>query len=172
MLTVEYGEMIIMDMINLLMIIATLAIASLVFLKPNRLFRSAMMLLGVAIFTFNSASPAFAAPPQAAVDSSQNSQVEQQQREKLTTSAVGNQYQGIEYAEPSRGGKELSDSQIQDKIESDISENLIAGVASGGVRLSGTVKDQATARKIIEQIKDIPGVHEITFDLALEDIPS
>lgn len=159
-----------MDMINVLMIIATLAIASLVFLKPNRLFRSAMMLLGVAILTFNSASPAFAAPPQAAVDSSQNSQLEQ--TDKLTTSAVGNQYQGIEYAEPNQGGKELSDNQIQNKIKSDISENLVAGVASGGVRLSGTVKDQATARKIIEQIKDIPGVHEITFDLALEDIPS
>ena len=163
-----------MDMINLLMIIATLAIASLVLVKPNRLFRSAMMLLGVAIFTFNSAFPAFAAPPQAAVDSSssQNSKVEQQQREKLTTSAAGSQYQGIEYVEPSRGGKELSDSQIQDKIESDISENLVAGVASGAVRLTGTVKDQATARKFIDQIKDIPGVHEITFDLALEDIAS
>ncbi len=159
-----------MDMINLLMIIATLAIASLVLVKPNRLFRSAMMLLGVAIFTFNSAFPAFAAPPQAAVDSSQSSQ--QPNNEKVTTSAVGSQYQGIEYVESSRGGKELSDSQIQDKIESDISENLVAGVASGAVRLSGTVKDQATARKIVEKIKDIPGVHEITFDLALEDIPS
>ena len=159
-----------MDMINVLMIIATLAIASLVLVKPNRLFRSAMMLLGVAIFTFNSAFPAFAAPPQAAVDSSQGSQ--QPNNEKVTTSAVGSQYQGIEYVESSRGGKELSDSQIQDKIESDVSENLVAGVASGAVRLTGTVKDQATARKYIEQIKDIPGVHEITFDLALEDIPS
>ncbi|MEQ9000129.1 MAG: BON domain-containing protein [Coleofasciculus sp. B1-GNL1-01] len=159
-----------MDMINVLMIIATLAIASLVLVKPNRLFRSAMMLLGIAIFTFNSAFPAFAAPPQAAVDSSQGSQ--QPNNEKVTTSAVGSQYQGIEYVESSRGGKELSDSQIQDKIESDVSENLVAGVASGAVRLTGTVKDQATARKYIEQIKDIPGVHEITFDLALEDIPS
>ncbi|MEQ8974714.1 MAG: BON domain-containing protein [Coleofasciculus sp. C1-SOL-03] len=159
-----------MDMINVLMIIATLAIASLVLVKPNRLFRSVMMLLGVAIFTFNSAFPAFAAPPQAAVDSSQGSQ--QPNNEKVTTSAAGNQYQGIEYVASSRGGKELSDSQIQDKIESDISENLVAGVASGAVRLTGTVKDQATARKYIDQIKDIPGVHEITFDLALEDIPS
>ncbi|MEQ8538479.1 MAG: BON domain-containing protein [Coleofasciculus sp. D1-CHI-01] len=159
-----------MDMINLLMIIATLAIASLVLVKPNRLFRSAMMLLGVAIFTFNSAFPAFAAPPQAAVDSSQSSQ--QTNNEKVTTSAAGSQYQGIEYVESSRGGKELTDSQIQDKIESDISENLVAGVSSGAVRLTGTVKDQATARKIVEKIKDIPGVHEITFDLALEDIPS
>jgi len=159
-----------MDMINVLMVIATLAIASLVLVKPNRLFRSAMMLLGVAIFTFNSAFPAFAAPPQAAVDSSQGSQ--QPNNEKVTTSAAGSQYQGIEYVESSQGGKELTDSQIQDKIESDISENLVAGVASGAVRLTGTVKDQATARKIVEQIKDIPGVHEITFDLALEDIPS
>jgi osmotically-inducible protein OsmY len=159
-----------MDMINVLMIIATLAIASLVLVKPNRLFRSVMMLLGVAIFTFNSAFPAFAAPPQAAVDSSQGSQ--QPNNEKVTTSAAGNQYQGIEYVASSRGGKELSDSQIQDKIESDISENLVAGVASGAVRLTGTVKDQATARKYIDQIKDIPGVHEITFDLAIEDIPS
>jgi len=159
-----------MDMINVLMVIATLAIASLVLVKPNRLFRSAMMLLGVAIFTFNSAFPAFAAPPQAAVDSSQGSQ--QPNNEKVTTSAAGSQYQGIEYVESSQGGKELTDSQIQDKIESDISENLVAGVASGAVRLTGTVKDQATARKIVEKIKDIPGVHEITFDLALEDIPS
>jgi len=159
-----------MDMINLLMIITAFAIASLVLVKPNRLFRSAMMLLGVAIFTFNSAFPAFAAPPQAAVDSSQGSQ--QPNNEKVTTSAAGSQYQGIEYVESSQGGKELTDSQIQDKIESDISENLVAGVASGAVRLTGTVKDQATARKIVEKIKDIPGVHEITFDLALEDIPS
>ncbi|MEQ9370257.1 MAG: BON domain-containing protein [Coleofasciculus chthonoplastes F3-SA18-01] len=159
-----------MNMINVLMIIATLAIASLVLVKPNRLFRSAMMLLGVAIFTFNSAFPAFAAPPQAAVDSSQGSQ--QPNNEKVTTSAVGNQYQGIEYVESSRGGKELSDAQIQDKIESDISENLVAGVASGAVRLTGTVTDQATARKIVKKIKDIPGVHEITFDLAIENIPS
>ncbi|MFP5269942.1 BON domain-containing protein [Coleofasciculus sp.] len=163
-----------MDMINLLMVITAFAIASfvLVLAKPNRLFRSAMMLLGVVIFTFNSAFPALAAPPQAAVDSAQNSQQQQQEREKLTTSAVGSQYQGIEYVESSKGGNELSDSQIQDKIKSDISENLVAGVASGAVRLSGTVKDQATARKIVEKIKDIPGVHEITFDLALEELPS
>lgn len=161
-----------MDMINLLMVITACAIASLVLAKPNRLFRSAMMLLGVVIFTFNSAFPALAAPPQAAVDSGQNSPQQQQEQEKLTTSAVGSQYQGIEYVESSKGGNELSDAQIKDKIESDISENLVAGVASGAVRLTGTVKDQATARKIVEKIKDIPGVHEITFDLALEDIPS
>ncbi|MEQ9552532.1 MAG: BON domain-containing protein [Coleofasciculus sp. G3-WIS-01] len=161
-----------MNMINLLMVITAFAIAILVLAKPNRLFHSAMMLLGVVIFTFNSAFPALAAPPQAAVDSAQNSQQQQQEREKLTTSAVGSQYQGIEYVESSKGGNELSDSQIQDKIKSDISENLVAGVASGAVRLTGTVKDQATARKIVEKVKDIPGVHEITFDLALEELPS
>jgi osmotically-inducible protein OsmY len=43
----------------------------------------------------------------------------------------------------------------------------VVNVASGSVILSGTVENVDAAREIVEQVKNIPGVQQITFELGL-----
>ena len=85
--------------------------------------------------------------------------------ENLKTTPQGNQYQGIEYSQVK--GAPLSDQQITERIKDEIPENLKLSVASGSVRLSGKVSDRRTAQEIVQDIKEIPGVHEVSYDLGL-----
>ncbi|HEY9881568.1 MAG TPA: BON domain-containing protein [Leptolyngbyaceae cyanobacterium] len=86
----------------------------------------------------------------------------------LESTPNGNQFQGIEYAEVP--GKPLSDEEIERKIHNDISDDIATSVSNGAVRLSGEVKNKRVAQRIVDEVKQIPGVHEITFDLGLADI--
>lgn len=85
--------------------------------------------------------------------------------EELQTTPQGNQYQGIEY--PDIDGTPLSDQAITEKIRNEIPNNLKLSVSNGSVRLSGKVNDRRTAQRIVQDIKEIPGVHEISYDLGL-----
>lgn len=80
----------------------------------------------------------------------------------------GNQYQGIEY--PDVDGAPLSDRAIRDRIESKVPSDLALSVSSGAVRLSGKVDDLKEAQSIVQSVKEIPGVHEVSYDLGLSDI--
>jgi uncharacterized membrane protein YhiD involved in acid resistance len=87
--------------------------------------------------------------------------------EVLKTTPGGNQYQGIEYAETK--GAPLSDREITKRVEKTIPEQLKLSVSNGSVRLSGTVYDRGTIQNIIEDVKAIPGVHEVSYDIGLEN---
>lgn len=89
------------------------------------------------------------------------------QAENLKLTPGGGQYSGLEQVESS-SGKALSDAEIKQKIRSDIASNIVVNSANGSVNLSGTVADRETARRIVEQVKEIPGVKEITFELGLQ----
>ncbi|WP_017298384.1 BON domain-containing protein [Nodosilinea nodulosa] len=86
--------------------------------------------------------------------------------ETLQTDPQGNQYQGIEYADTK--GTPLGDQEITDRVESSAPKNLKVSVSNGSVRLSGKVSDRSTAQAIVEDIKSIPGVHEVAYDLGLK----
>ena len=89
--------------------------------------------------------------------------------EDLNLTPDGGHYSGVEYAERTQGAAEaVSDEVIESTIAQYASDNLVIAVANGSVRVSGRVEDKETARHAIEQIKKIPGVHEITFNLGLD----
>jgi osmotically-inducible protein OsmY len=101
----------------------------------------------------------------AAVDDDVLTEGQKALNENLKTTPQGNQYQGIEY--PDAKGTPLSDQQITKRIKDEIPEGLKISVASGSVRISGKVSDRRTAQNIVQDIKEIPGVHEVSYDLGL-----
>jgi len=101
----------------------------------------------------------------AAVDDNVLTEGQKALNENLKTTPNGNQYQGIEY--PDAKGTPLSDKQITERIKDEIPAGLKLSVASGSVRLSGKVSDRSTAQEIVQDIKEIPGVHEVSYDLGL-----
>ncbi|MBD2256349.1 BON domain-containing protein [Pseudanabaena sp. FACHB-2040] len=80
----------------------------------------------------------------------------------------GNQFHGIEY--PEVDGTPLSDTEIERRIRANVSDEIATSVSNGAVRISGEVKNRRVAQRIVDEIKDIPGVHELTFDLGLTEI--
>jgi osmotically-inducible protein OsmY len=101
----------------------------------------------------------------AAVDDNVLTEGQKALNENLKTTPQGNQYQGIEY--PQTKGTPLSDQQITEKIKDEIPEGIKLSVASGSVRVSGKVSDRRTAQEIVQDIKEIPGVQEVSYDLGL-----
>ncbi|HZG40652.1 MAG TPA: BON domain-containing protein [Nodosilinea sp.] len=117
--------------------------------------------LAVVLVSFN--QPALAG----AVNGAALSNEQKDLNETLQTTPNDNQYQGIEYADVK--GTPLGDQEITDRVESKAPEELKVSVSNGSVRLSGKVEDRDTAQAIIEDVKSIPGVHEVTYDLGLAE---
>jgi hypothetical protein len=107
------------------------------------------------------ASPAYAA----AANENVLSDSQKALQENLKTTPHDNQYQGIEYAQEI--GELLSDRAITERVKAEIPSNLKLSVSNGSVRLSGKVSDLDTAKHIVQDIKAVPGVHEISYDLGL-----
>jgi hypothetical protein len=128
---------------------------------------SILAILGIAMIGYFSNVPALAA-----LENSDR-QMSQEQRvleENLKLTPDGGHYSGIEYAERTTGAqKPVNDDTIQNTIEAYTSDNVIVAVANGSVRLSGRVKNKEVAQHIVDQTKTIPGVHEITFNLGLDN---
>ncbi len=161
-----------MDFYLLLGIVAV-GFAAYLLMQRQRLFYSAVTVLGILLITFTQSSSALATPlfgalgtPDSALQTPQQKQLDQ----RLKLNPGGGQYSGVEYVKKDwKRSKVLSDRQIRKAIKSDIQEDLVAMVSNGSVILSGTVKDKNTARKIVREVKAIPGVHEITFELGLKE---
>lgn len=67
-------------------------------------------------------------------------------------------------------GTPLGDQEITDRVNSQVPETLKISVSNGSVRLSGKVSDRDTAQAIVEEVKSIPGVHEVAYDLGLKNL--
>ena len=155
------------------MLLVVLGIGAVLFLTyRSNLARSAALLLGVFLFISFNNLPALATPHLAALGSTDAvlTQEQEQLEEEMKTTPEGAQYSGLEYVKENLGTS-VSDKKISDRIDK-IKGDLVANVTNGSVILSGTVKDKKTARSIVEKVKEIPGVHEITFELALENLAS
>ncbi|MGB3652891.1 MAG: BON domain-containing protein [Rivularia sp. (in: cyanobacteria)] len=161
-----------------LIITAFLAIAIIFgfnLLQRKYSFASTIALLSLIISAYSLNNlPALATPSLAALGARDSaiSQPQQQQslEEDLKLTPGGGHYSGIEYsARTAAEESPLSDETIQQSIEPYTSDNLIVSVTNGAVKLSGRVKDKEVARHVVEEIKEIPGVHEITFDIGLEN---
>lgn len=93
-------------------------------------------------------------------------QQQQKQEEGLKLTPGGGQYSGLEQVEKPNGTQ--SDAAIKQKI-AEIRNDLTVNSASGSVILSGTVENKETAQQLVEQVKAIPGVKEVTFELGLQN---
>jgi len=156
----------------LFLVMVAALLAMLFVTKYNRLFRSAAILLGAAFF-LTSSLPALAAPHLAALGASDrvlNQPQKDLEEQGLKLNPGGGQYSGVEdVPERVNLGQQLSDTEIENKIKSDIANDLVIDIKNGEVLLSGMVKNQETAHNIVEQVKQIPGVRQITFELGLLD---
>ncbi len=132
-----------------------------------------LAILTIVLFTyFCSTLPALATPNMAALAARDRAISERQQalEEDLKITPGGGHYSGLEYAKRTAAQENpVSDETIKSSIEDYVSDNVIVAVANGSVRFSGTVKNKETARHIVEQTKEIPGVHEVTFNFGLEN---
>ncbi len=166
-----------MSLFNLI-ITAFLAIAivvsfSLLQRKYSLASTIALLSLIISAYSFNSL-PALATPSLAALGARDSAIHESQQtmEEDLKLTPGGGHYSGIEYSDSARTAENqpsVSDQTIQQSIEPYTNDNLIVSVTNGAVKLSGRVENKEVARHVVEEIKEIPGVHEITFDIGLEN---
>ena len=131
----------------------------------------AVVLLTIAILFGFSSVPAIAGTNLAALGAYENTQARSQQiEESLKITPGGGHYSGIEHTERTADSeKAASDESIESTIEQYSSDNLTVAVANGSVKLSGQVENKEIAQHIVEQVKSIPGVYEVTYDLGLED---
>jgi len=112
-------------------------------------------------FTTAIASPAWAA----AVNDNALSEGQKALNETLKSTPQDNQYQGIEY--PQVTGEALSDREITQRIQREIPDHLKVSVSSGAVRVSGKVNNRNEAQGVVQDIKEVPGVHEVSYDLGI-----
>jgi osmotically-inducible protein OsmY len=151
-----------MSSFDLFAIVMGIAAIAGVFVKLSRRGQTgvvAAMLATVLMTAF--ASPVMAA----AANDNALSNDQQALQETLKTTPHNNQYQGIEYAQTT--GESLSDREIMRRVKKEIPDNVKLSVSSGSVRLSGQVNSRDVAQRIIQDIKTMPGVHEISYDLGL-----
>ncbi len=146
------------------MVVAGLGLALLLVRLPKsgQLSLVAMTCLAVMLVGFTQPALAGAVNPNALTDEQKDL------NETLLSTPNDSQYEGIEYAEVK--GTPLGDQDITDRVERKVPDTLKISVSNGSVRLSGKVKSRDTARAIIEDVKSIPGVHEVSYDLGLKEI--
>lgn len=148
--------------LNYLMLSAGILAAALLLTKlPRRGQIGVLVAALVSVLSLSIAQPALAA----AANDNTLSEGQKALNETLKTTPKENQYQGIEY--PQVTGEPLSDREITRKVRNEVPSNLKVSVSNGSVRLSGKVSDRRTAQRIVQDVKEIPGVHEISYDLGL-----
>lgn len=166
-----------MDLTNLVILLslAIIAITYVVFLlNKKHMYYTAFVILGWLLLAYSSNS-ATALAADNVVKATKLAAIpgQQQLREDIKLTPGGGHYSGIEYSKRTAPKEQaVSDKTIKKSIKSLTEENVIVAVSNGSVRLSGTVKDKETAQNIVEQTKEIPGVHEVTFNLGLDNSTS
>lgn len=146
-------------------LIGLLAASSLLLRAPKLVRHSLAAVVCTVILLGTAVQPALAGAVQGDALSNQQKDL----NETLSTTPLKNQYQGIEYADTK--GTPLSDREITSRVEDSVPEDLKISVSNGSVRLSGKVESRSAAQAIIEEVKAIPGVHEVAYDLGMNKMP-
>lgn len=162
-------------MIGVLSCIFTIAIAttlvSSLFIQSSKLVQILVALFSTIVLIFPIGLTAIAAPnsisPVLTSTIQRPDQKIYQFEEDIYISPTGDQCDGLCIAQEQTGFQRDEDliQEINSKLPSE--NDLRVKVDNGAVFLSGSVKDETTARTIIKQVEAIPGVHWITVELAL-----
>ncbi|ACK71555.1 conserved hypothetical protein [Gloeothece citriformis PCC 7424] len=162
------------DLITLSTVVIAIAVSAQLINKSKPVFNLGLIAVGASLLFFTKTMPATATPDLhfaalAATDSMSREQDALEENLKLAPG--GGHYTGLEYPETINPKKSpLDDQGIQNKVESMSDSKVIVAVTNGSVRLTGRAKDKYSAHDLVENVKEIPGVREITFDFSLEDI--
>lgn len=159
-----------MSFVFFLISATTLILMRIPLLKSQRLLSSALAVCLVGILLFSNSVAALTMPQLAAMGAA-DSALDQRQRvldEDLKIDPTKLRYRGLEYVQFQPEGERLSNAEIKSFIKSDINQDIFAAVASGSVQIFGNVPDIDVARDVVTQVKNIPGVREIMFDIGLE----
>jgi len=87
-----------------------------------------------------------------------------------TMPTSGSQYQGLTH--PEAKGTPLGDEDIERRIDAKVPNTIVYSVSNGSVRISGQVRDRRTAEKIVEDVQNIPGIHELAYDIEMTGVVS
>lgn len=152
-------------MINFFDLLALgLGIMAIAIVSSRRLHRLQQGLITATVVTVLMtawASPAIAAAANDAV----LSEGQQELHETLRKSPTGNQYSGIEY--PQSTGEPTSDRELITQVQQSVPGDVKLSVSNGSVRLSGQVGSLDEAKRIVQDVKEIPGIHEVSYDLGV-----
>lgn len=130
--------------------------------SSNRL-RFLTIVASVTLFSWGTLAGIAPSPALSAPQSSQAPEAEQQ----LKATATSGKYIGLEYVQGSSSGQAQEDEAIIETI-TDMNEDLVVQSSNGSVFLSGEVEDRQSARSLVDEIKEIPGVVQISYELGLE----
>ncbi len=147
----------------------TVTLLGLSLLQSQR-FRRSILLVGLISLIWGQSLPALAFPQLAAMGAVDSALTEKQKvlDESLKIDPTKRRYRGLESVQFQPDAEKLNDAQIKSAIKADINDDIFAAVASGSVQIFGDVQDIDIARDIVTQIKAIPGVREVMFDMGLE----
>ena len=87
--------------------------------------------------------------------------------QELQATQSSSQYIGLEYVQGSALEEAKGDQEIIETIE-EMNDNLVVQSSNGSVFLSGTVNDRQTARSLVNDTKQIPGVIQVSYELGLQ----
>lgn len=154
--------------VTLTILMSVLAIATLwLSFRQVNVSRLFTLLVAVSLLLFTSNAPVLAQTQIAALGASDETVTRDETDLKMVP--TGSHYTGIEYAKETKPLENpVSDDVIEKTIKSNTDKGVVVAVANGSVRLTGKVDNQRKAERLLSQVKEIPGVHEITFDFALE----
>ncbi|WP_107671212.1 transporter [Cyanothece sp. BG0011] len=152
-------------------LLVILGISGFLLLRRFKALRVASVSLAVTILLLTTIAPALADTQVAALGARDETVSADETDLKLNPGA--GHYSGLEYAERTNEVQNpVSDEVIKKTIDKKTDDRIVFAVSNGSVRLSGQIDNKEDAQNLISQIKEIPGVHEITFDLGLTDINS
>ncbi len=146
--------------------IATVGLGTLLLMKKHRFSSVVSLFLTISLLFFTANAPAFAQVQIAAQAASDEAVTQDETDFNLTPS--GSHYSGLEYATKSYNQEDVSDDVIEKSIKSKADDRVVVAVANGSVRLEGRVDSKEDAEALIAKIKEMRGVHEITYNLGLD----
>ena len=156
---------------SLFLVITTITIGLILLSRHKKLFHNFVTILGIIALTFSSSLPVMAATNLNASALVNSMEVKEQNTCQFEESCLctDSEFKGLCVAQGTNGSQ--SDADIIKTIKSKASDenNLIVHVDNGAVMLSGSVKDEETARTLIKEVEQLPGVHYITVELGLSD---
>ncbi|ACB50819.1 unknown [Crocosphaera subtropica ATCC 51142] len=152
-------------------LLVILGISGFLLLKRFDGLRLASVSLAVTILLLTTITPALADTQIAALGA--RDETVSADETDLNLNPGGKHYSGLEYAKRTDDAENpVSDDVIKQTIDSETDNRIVFAVSNGSVRLSGRIDNKEDAQNLISKIKKIPGVHEVTYDLGLENVSS
>lgn len=159
------------NIFSLLLLVTFIVTVGLILREQKRLFRTFATMLSIIALTFLSNLPVIAATNLTAPALDNSTQVQDQNtcRFEESLSSIGDELEGLCVAQGQNGSQNDADIIKEIKSKALDENNLIVRVGNGMVLLSGTMKNEETARRLIKEVEQIPGVKYITVELGFTD---